>query len=115
MWLHARMNSACVTGHCRPYSCPPRFLSSGKTLMFSRRALEYNVPRQFDCTPTSKEAMFSLRLIPSGGIRRWFSKRWLVVFLGFLGQGVVVALVSLSLSQPGTPALTLAPLASQVG
>jgi signal transduction histidine kinase len=48
-------------------------------------------------------------------MHRWLSKRWLFVFLGFLGQVVVVILVGLSLSQPGTPALTLAPLASQVG
>jgi signal transduction histidine kinase len=46
---------------------------------------------------------------------QFFTRRWLMVSSGFLVQLVVGVLAVLSFSQTGHPALTLAPLASQVG
>ena len=46
---------------------------------------------------------------------QFFTKRWLVVFSGFLGLLVVGVLVGLSYGQPGVPALTLTPLAGHAG
>ena len=55
------------------------------------------------------------RLRASQQTSQLFIRRWVMVYAGFLVQLVVGILAALSFSQPGHPALTLAPIPGQVG
>jgi signal transduction histidine kinase len=56
-----------------------------------------------------------LRLRVPHRTNQFFTRRWLIVYTGFLVQLVAGVLVGLSLSQPGHPALTLAPIPGKDG